>query len=291
VTAAAVAIAALAYFIYLLDHKDAIRPDLAKGPLYSVVRLSIAAVLLYLFFGLKVLLNNQDLFAPRHLWKRVWSWRCLGVVAFLGLVKGLAWLLSNGDHLMGFPEALAAIGFTSIAKPAAFVVNHVLFFGPVLLFALLLWRPICRHVHEQGVGLTLAVAAGLILALADESRFLFGFIPLLVPFVAKATEAVVIRPGKVWAVVGLSLLFSKVWLSLNDSAVPLDSPYYPNYWYCATVGVFMPLEAYLGQGLLIVLTGWLFYTFCRQPKASSYSTRHPELRRRKRVKRQVGWGL
>jgi hypothetical protein len=129
-----------------------------------------------------------------------------------------------------------------------FLVAHTLYFGPVVLVALLGWRAVGRTIGEFGPAPVLLLALALVLSLDSESRHLVNLVPLVVPFVAKAVDEQ--RPSTK-AVAGFavwSLLVSKAWLVIgSDTSL-----------YFLTEGPWMTHAQYAVQGaLLLLVAAWL----------------------------------
>jgi hypothetical protein len=232
-----------------------------------VLRLSLVVVVLYLFWVLRPLLNNARLFSPRYGLSRLCCrWGLLALVV-LGGLRFLQYQAAVSNNLVPTTDVLVCTVATAIAKPGVFLLAHVLFFGPLLLLLAWWWPATCRLIHAHGVGLTLAVLLTVLLALNSESRRLGNLVPLIVPFLLMATEGLAWRPIHLAAFTGLSLLYSKVWLTLDTTLAssPLDLPAQTLFM---TAGPWMAWPFYTTQGALVLITAYFLYTRGPRPAAA-----------------------
>jgi len=183
----------------------------------AFVNLSIILSTIYVVVGLLYLLQERRLFGIGSYFRRLKT-----VSAWLALAVGAGVII--GQRLLA-PKSyspttmLTVMVWSSVIDPGSFLVDHVAFYGPVVLFTVLLWKRVCSRVHECGLGITLCLCALVPLALCSESRRLFNMIPLLVPFVVKAIEECHWQAKHYLVLLGVSLLGSKVWLSINPDWV------------------------------------------------------------------------
>lgn len=135
-----------------------------------------------------------------------------------------------------------------------------------MILTYFLWKPICRLIHQHGMGLTVVMIVGVVLSINPESRRLINLLPFFVAFTVKAVESLRWNASRYWLMAGLSLLFSKIWLPINTRPLegsPLDFPlqrYFMNH------GPWMSNQMYLIQGSIVLLTAVVFYSlFFRTP--------------------------
>jgi hypothetical protein len=155
--------------------------------------------------------------------------------------------------------ALTVLG--TVAKPGIFFVAHVTFFGPVVLLAAFLWRPVCRLVNEHGTGLTLAVLGGFVLSLNGQSRYFTNLFPFLVPFVVKAVEPLGWRPAHHVLFAALALLSSKVWMTFNCGPFHGRLFEFPDQYLFMSIGQWMSDTTYVIQGAAILAGGAVLWAF------------------------------
>ncbi|MEX2138505.1 MAG: hypothetical protein WD894_04550 [Pirellulales bacterium] len=236
-------------------------------PIGPVIRLSMAVALAYVFFGSRLLLNNAALFDFR----RWLSWSRLGtlvaLVAMVVVIKVFQAALTDRPGYMAFSVYVLIVGVGAVAKPGVSFVAHIAYFGPWLLLAAMLWRPICRIIHQHGVGLTLAVLAGFLHGLDSESRHEIYLIPMLAPLFVKATEALRWKTSSYVIVAAVSVFASKIWLNIDG--IFLDNAFlYPDQLYWMHHGPFMGTAMYLAHLAGAIGAGILFYVVCFQTRDS-----------------------
>jgi hypothetical protein len=230
-------------------------------PIGPVIRLSLAIALAYVFFGSRLLLNNAALYDFRRWlsWSRLGT--LVGLVGMVVAIKTFQAALTDRPGYIAFSVYLLTVGVGTVAKPGVFLVAHAAYFGPWLLLAGMLWKPICRLIHQQGVGLTLAILAGFLHGVDSESRHAIYLAPMLVPFLAKATDSFGWKTSAYVVLAALSALASKVWLTIKGPFLD-NALLYPDQLYWMHHGPFMTHAMYLAQGAGVIATAVLIYTFC-----------------------------
>jgi hypothetical protein len=149
----------------------------------TFLNLGIAISALYILFSLFFLLDCGNLFQIRS-YLRLPARRSFWVaVIVFAAVRGLM------DWLDPLPTALTPtlifnhILWSSVLSPGLFLVTLVMFYGPVMVLAALLWKRVCANLHHYGTGLVLVVAMAIPIGLCCESRRVINLIPFVIPFV------------------------------------------------------------------------------------------------------------
>ncbi len=233
----------------------------------SLIYLSMLVAAAYLFFSLKDLLQNQALFDVPTLLKQVFSLRLLFAVLFFTLYTlALAWFGKDAREFE-YMRLFVKNGISkSIGLPGIFIVAHVVFFGPLTLLTIFLWKPFTRIVQSYGAGMVIFVAANLVLGLSSESRFLFAAFPFFVAFTVKAAQKLNWQPSVYVFIFATSFLFSKAWYRINVAwQNGFNQAYFMNY------GPWMSSEMYLLQGSAILFVGLILYLIVQKVIPASQS--------------------
>jgi hypothetical protein len=244
-------------------------------PIAPVVRLSVAIAIVYVFFGSRRLLDNAALYDLR----RWLSWSQFGtlvaLVVMIVAIKAIQAGLTDRPGYMAFSVYLLTVGVGTVAKPGVFLVAHVAYFGPWLLLTATFWKPICALIHQHGVGLTLAVLAGVLHGLDSESRHAIYLVPMLVPFLAKATDSLGWQTTTYVVFAAVSAFGSKVWLTIKGTF--LDNAFmYPDQLYWMHHGPFMSHAMYLAQGAALLAAGvWIYTAYARSAPLAQWSADSP----------------
>jgi hypothetical protein len=230
-----------------------------SDPQAPALYVAAAAAAAYLYYGLKHILSTPTVLSlklPRALSR---NGLLIAVVLTVGVTAIQGYLSRDRSSHALILLNLQNVPWTSVIQPGLSYVAHFLYFGPWFALAVFLWKPVCRLIHQEGAGLTLAVALGVVLSLGSESRQSTSFVPLVVPFVVKATDALGWGPGRYCLLAGLSLVFSKIWLTIgpvddNPQAFPLQG-YYLSH------GPWIREDMYLIQGFAVLLTSAALWAF------------------------------
>jgi hypothetical protein len=242
-------------------------------PIRSVLPLSVLLSVLYLFCALVPLLDCDRLYQPRRYWTRGNLAAVLALVAVIIAVKAAQAGMSVRGGYMALITYLLLIGIESTAKPGVFFVMNVAYFGPLVIVALFVWKPVCRLIHEHGLGLTMAVAIGVIHSIDSESRHFNYLIPLVFPFIVKAIEPLGWSRAQYVLIMVLAAISTKAWLSIKGQFQD-NSFLYPDQLYWMHHGPFLGNEMYLVHAGATALSAILIYVVCFQQRPAP---RAPEL--------------
>lgn len=278
---AGAALGALAFlaFVHVLLRRGAVDPFAQVGgravaPMVDLLLPSQAIAAAALFLGLRGLLDRADLAAPRALLDARLAARAALCVGVALAARAVQQALSDGrdmlplgpglDRANGVGLYLEVSAYRAVARPAAFLVAHAAYFGPLVLLLLLRWRRACEAVRARGgPGLALALVATLFMALDSESRHLVHGWPLVVPFAVLATEDLWRSPVRVAAVVALGVVGSGVWRSSGGADGPARV--------LAAWGPWMSATRYTVTLLVLLPVGAALWALCRRAAAEPVS--------------------
>ena len=222
--------------------------------------LSASITALYLFFGLRLLLDSPELWQTLHSLKAL-RWRRLWVAAILIGTTELA-VAAIGTQEAHYSGGLFVTDtfFSSITQPGIFWLAHVLYFGPILIVLPFLWRRMSRSIQQEGVGLTLCFALAVVIGAGSESRKLLNFYPFVVLFLADAVNGIVRGWRQVAVLAMLSFAISKVWLPMDhDLSLPWGGTIGWRALYVSSRGPWIDHTWYVLQlGLILLITLVLF---------------------------------
>lgn len=238
----------------------------SHGPvsLPSAINLSIIIVVVYIFFGLKKILNNGKLFDIKTIFQQMKFKNLITFMCCFVFIKVFIYYLNmpEGKNDIGrFIKATLAI---STNQPFIFGLAHVLYYGPIILLTFILWQRISEKAHSFGYGMTFTLILTLILSLSSESRQIINFFPLVLVVTVKAVETLNWQTQYFWVFAFVSLLYSKLWLRFNNVPLPLKDAQrhfqeFPWQKFFSSVGYQMSLNMYFIQGAIVFVTGILYY--------------------------------
>lgn len=271
--AAGVALFMLLALLYLVTRNFEARLQELAGVMRIDLRLlyvSIVAVVVYLFAGLKPALADARLFDPRGLLRAVrWDRAAVFAVLFVLLRVGVKLLAANVE--MGGTDTRQFIRYTflaSLCEPLIFLVAHAVWFGPAVVMLLLLWGPFCEEAGRYGVGFRMLLILTFLLSINPQSRFMINVLPAFVMLLAAMLDRAGLgrRALAGWAL--LSLVYSKVWYTFNTGPQVYDGIEsllrFPLQHYFANSGSWMSTRMYYIQGAAVALTAVLLYAAYRR---------------------------
>lgn len=249
-----IAVALLASYSYFADW-----PTL-RAALQPVLNLSISVAVIALFFGFVYLTNVQlritlqDAITTLRRRNGLVRLAALAVIVFILTVAQRLW--SGGPPTLDTATFATRMLTQSIMYPAVSYVADAVYFGPIVLLTILLWPRVCQSLHTYGVGMLLSVGIGLLLALSSESRIQNELVGLIIPFSVKAIDTLDWGSPQYWLFGSVSLLASKVWLTIGSVANGNQDLYF------MSLGPWMTAQTYETQGALALVCTYVLYQAC-----------------------------
>jgi hypothetical protein len=226
-------------------------------PIRSLLGLSLFFSAVYVFCGLRPLLNDVRLyrFSSFFSWRHA-GWAIGSLLVAIG-VKYVQRSMSNRPGYFGQSVYGLVIGLSAVAKPGLFLLAHLVYFGPFWLLAAACWPAICRQIHRQGgIGLTLVAAIGVCHALDAESRHLVYLVPMFLPFVVQVIDRLEWSRNQLIFLAGLSVLTSKCWLYAGGPFID-NANAFPDQFFWMNVGTFMSDQTYIWQLIAALVCAFL----------------------------------
>ena len=199
--------------------------DAMVPPAERWIPLSVAFIGLYVFLGLRVLLNRARLFSlPAYLEEG----RVRRLILALVLLVGHRWVISsvglpNPDWL-DTTSLLLSHFVIGRQRPGIGMMSIIIIYGPVILVAAYYWRSVVRRLYDYGLGLTVLMSGVFILSVAPEARLWANMSPFLVLIVSQVVDERDWPPLALWAFVFFAFVFSKIWNQINYPVWGADAP-------------------------------------------------------------------
>jgi hypothetical protein len=244
-------------------------------PYRPALPLSVAVALAYLGAAFYPLLNGRLLYELRALVTRR---RVLIVgIVLVGLLalKFVQGSLSRPEPTQGLGVFLRQTAYTSLVRPGIFLVTHVAFYGPFFLLTAFFWRQTVRQIHGIGIGLTLAVAVGLLFSLNSQSRFFMNIFPMVLPFVVKVIDERRISALQFGFTAIAAVLLSKVWFTINSGQFHGRLSEFPDQGLFMTHGPWISPLMYAVQGIVFLILGAAMWAIFFRPRRSAVAFSHP----------------
>jgi len=186
-------------------------------------------------------------------------------------VVGIRWVVSHWStpEAAGFEKWFDHTAFTSVTKPAIFIVAHPVYYGPLILALLLRWNDVVALVHRHGPGLVSVFVLSLLFWMDCESRHSLHFFALMLPFGIKVLDERHLDRRTLGVLAVLTVLATKLWLTLPPT-VGRNSWDFPNQTLFMSQGPWMANFMYFVQGVIVVLIAfWLHRRLSSAERASA----------------------
>lgn len=233
--------------------------DNTVEPWDDALPLSLALVFTYLLFATRGLFDRGTLRRLLTFRKETrWSAAVAAVALVLAIVLVKRFVFVPGPAPGYTPKMfLTTTALLSVAKPAIFLVAHVVYFGPIVALAMLYWPRVCERARSYGLGAVGVIFAMLLLSITSESRHLLNFLPLAVAFTVASLDSA-FKPHHVWLFAALGLLTSKCWFPMGQPFVGFWPPgsqqyFLDNQHYFMSQGPWMSDGSYFLQAAATLL--------------------------------------
>jgi hypothetical protein len=229
--------------------------------IHSVVPLSISTEGIYLFIGSLMLLYYSNVFNIKEYIQYKFTNRLI-VAAMIYLLPVLIIKViapsqsAQGSQISGLLKNIS-ISFT---RPFLFLVSHVIYFGPIIIFLLFYWKAICKALANEGIGIRIIIIGCFIMSIMPESRQLTIYLPFIVLFATRIIcEKQLFTKNRIIILCIIALLISKCWLIINTQ--PLDGSFYdfPFQLYFMQQGPWMSNLMFIVQGCIVLFTTLIIY--------------------------------
>ncbi len=234
--------------------------------------LSGLSTLLYISFSSKELFRHE--YFLKNSWSILYSYRksiLLSGITFITIKVFIIYISHPGGFaLFDFFEQVLVD--RSLVKPFGYFIDHVQFYGPLLILTVLLWRSISQITHQYGVGLIFFFLFSILFSLNTESRHSVHSFPILAIFTVKALENLKLRPYFYWIIMALGLFYSQIWWGygsirfIGKEIDPIISAL-PSMGRYGWIPFLFPPIPYMVQSSMIIFLGILFYFMIRQSRA------------------------
>lgn len=221
-----------------------------------LARLSVLVAAAFMFWGLRIILDDRRLFDPRPYLRGLFT--VSGVLAVMALV-GVTLLrkswLANSAEAMDWRYFVEDNVKNSTRLPGVFALAHTLFFGPLFMLTCMQWQRCARIIQRYGMGLVVISAFAIFAAWASESRKLINFVPMLAPFALKALDDLRPHPRRLIELAAISVFSSKLWLAMDGQLA--GSVYeFPAQTLFMSAGPWMNVDMYVIQGTVALIVAY-----------------------------------
>ncbi len=240
----------------------------------QAVRLSVLIAVAYCFLALRQLVNYGDLYRPLFYLRALATFEgALGIAVLVAIKYAQArW---SAPELMGFNLWFNTTVMLTTLKPGIFLLAYVVYFGPLILLALLRWRDVVALLQQRGAGLVAVGVLAALFGLDSEERHGYTFLAIILPFVVKVLDDLDLDRKTMIQLALVSTLFSKFWLTLPPD-VPGAAGDFPAQTVFMSQGPWMSNMMYLVQLPIVVLVGlWLRTVIMRAEAELAKGTSRP----------------
>jgi len=240
-------------------------PNEDVAPVGSLFLFDIFSLMVLLFITLSELFNNNNIYDVIKIRSAIIIPKLIIAAGVYLLIQYIYQKLGKPNYIEGYKTSyyLKYMMKICIAKPFVSIVSAVIWFGPALIITLINWKGFIKVIYKYGYGLFFAIILGFLLLFLDtESRHSILFYPFIIAFSIKAIDGKKINKYFIFAFVALSLLFSKIWFSINPiPADPGNLWEFPMQKYFMNSGPWIANQPYAIHGIAVLCVFILIFIF------------------------------
>jgi hypothetical protein len=221
----------------------------------SLLFLSLLCTAYYLLQICKSLVKNQ---LVERVLVNLRPGRIVTALVILGGTFYLRKLLSSPAPAFGINSVTLNIMLQSISNPFVYLIAHVVFFGLAVILILLYFKHYEVEVSRLGLGFMACVYLILFFTIGSESRqftFALPFLLLPIAIMFNAQFSARILPIVIFS----ALVFSKIWLPLNEGKYTGKPLQFPDQYLFMNMGPWMTWQVYLLQGGAALLLALIYF--------------------------------
>ena len=151
-------------------------------------------------------------------------------------------------------------------------VAHSVYYGPVFILFILMWKECSKATVNIGLGFVIAASIFAVMSIFSESRFNFMLWPFVVIITTKALSQLRINKITNILIAATAIGLSKAWFVINQDEWPLPdySALYesPKSLYFAHHGPWMSVENYILQGSILIVLYLAFFMLLRNSRSN-----------------------
>jgi hypothetical protein len=246
------------YIIYKLSLSKMLISE-GTPPIAWLIPFSLLSTIAFGWYIAPTVLKN--IFLGIHEWKENIEirWALLGLmtVAICYIVIGQ---IGNGERGPISKQFLIQLIASSSVDPLKFLLDYILYFGPISILTFWNYNKITKHVLGTNIPHLLIMNSVWIFGLTGEARRLIGWLPFIMFFTVSALPSRLTNK-QITVLIILVFLYSRVWypIGLADFAKNMSIQEFPAQHYFSVIGYWMSHEMYLIQMVVTMLACYVMY--------------------------------
>jgi hypothetical protein len=144
----------------------------------SLLPISAVCLFLYIFYTFRYYLTDLKIWIKKIFHSIIFSRLLLTAILFCAIQLFINFNANHEAVPLSFFTYARVIASSSLYRPLYNVLQHIIFYGPIILLVIFLWNDIYLVIQTQGVGIFLFIIGFVIIGLDSESRHLFNAFPI-----------------------------------------------------------------------------------------------------------------
>ena len=219
-TGAMLIIPALCLYLYLRhgDLKALYAFNVATYDHIYILILSLIALSIYIYRTIKIF-HFDIIYTIRDFFRQTGFSNFILLIAIYSSVYIIIHLLAKGESNFDLQALIVQTSLRAIAKPIVFLEAHFIYFGPIALLIIFLWKFYISYIAKYGYGFIFIIFSLIILSLNSESRYMITLLPFVSFPICLILEKYNLKKSAGWLFAFASIIISRFWLTINVPSI------------------------------------------------------------------------
>lgn len=215
-TGAMLIIPALCLYLYLRhgDLRALYAFNVATYDHIYILILSLIALSIYIYRTIKIF-HFDIIYTIRDFFRQTGFSNFILLIAIYSSVYIIIHLLAKGESNFDLQALIVQTSLRAIAKPIVFLEAHFIYFGPIALLIIFLWKSYISYIAKYGYGFIFIIFSLIILSFNSESRYMITLLPFVSFPICLILEKYNLKKSAGWLFAFASIIISRFWLTIN----------------------------------------------------------------------------
>ena len=183
------------------------------GHIY-ILMLSLIALSIYIYRMIKIF-HFDIIYTIKDFFRQTGLSNLILFIVIYSSVYIITHLLAKEDSNFDLKALFVQTSLRAIAKPIVFLEAHFIYFGPIVLLTIFLWKSYILYITKYGYGFMFITFSLIILSLNSESRYMITLLPFVSFPICLILEKYNLKKSAGWLFAFASIIISRFWFTIN----------------------------------------------------------------------------
>ena len=179
-----------------------------------ILILSLITLSIYIYRTIKIF-HFDILYIVKDFFRQTGFSNFIFLIVIYSVVSIIIHLLAKGESNFDLQALIVQTSLRAIAKPLVFLEAHFIYFGPIALLIIFLWKSYISYIAKYGYGFIFIIFSLIILSLNSESRYMITLLPFVSFPICLILEKYNLKKSAGWLFAFASIIISRFWFTIN----------------------------------------------------------------------------